>query len=91
MKTLTRQVPKDPVCGMRVSAAEDAPTLVYEGSSFWFCSKDCREAFRKSPSRFTKGKSWIVRLLERIADVNEKEFGGKPPRCCGGHGNKRTS
>lgn len=31
-----------------------------------------------------KKKTWLSRWLERLAEVNEREFGGKVPDCCAG-------
>ena len=27
--------------------------------------------------------SWIKKWLEKLAEANEKNFGGQPPDCCG--------
>lgn len=27
--------------------------------------------------------NWIKKWLEKLADANEKNFGGQPPDCCG--------
>ncbi|HHW18773.1 MAG TPA: hypothetical protein GXX30_07715 [Firmicutes bacterium] len=31
-----------------------------------------------------KKKSWFSRWLERLAEINEREFGGQVPDCCAG-------
>lgn len=47
---------EDPVCGMRIerSPAGGRPTAQYGGTSYSFCSEDCRQAFEKNPQRYLK-------------------------------------
>lgn len=40
-----------PVCKMTVDDAT-APSLVHEGTTYYFCSDACRRAFQKRPERF---------------------------------------
>ncbi len=42
----------DPVCGMEVRES-DAPTVEYDGVTYFFCSKACLGAFEDNP------KQWI--------------------------------
>jgi len=42
---------RDPVCGMRVEE-EGAPTLAFEGQTYYFCSRGCRSEFEEDPQRF---------------------------------------
>jgi YHS domain-containing protein len=43
----------DPVCGMSVS--EDSPEQSrYEGETFHFCSKDCKDKFEMQPADYAK-------------------------------------
>lgn len=42
----------DPVCGMRLNAGEDTPTVRHAGRSRWFCSTSCLARFRASPDRY---------------------------------------
>lgn len=35
----------DPVCGMEVVVADDAPHVAIDGGFAWFCSESCRSAF----------------------------------------------
>jgi YHS domain-containing protein len=80
------EVDLDPVCGMRVIQGETKIVSIYDGNSYWFCTKACREAFDSNPLRYLKNKSskrksWFGRYLERIAKVNKKEFGKGCPKC----------
>ena len=44
----------DPVCGMSVNKETAAGSLEHGGQTYFFCSTDCMEIFRKDPSRFLK-------------------------------------
>ena len=46
---------KDPRCGMKVDPAKSAAagnTLDYHGTTYYFCSKDCKEKFGKEPDHY---------------------------------------
>ncbi|WKZ14927.1 MAG: YHS domain-containing protein [Candidatus Jettenia caeni] len=45
----------DPVCGMVISDIKKAPTENYKGTTYYFCSENCKTAFKKSPSSFLEG------------------------------------
>lgn len=45
----------DPVCGMTVQTREAKPS-VHEGTAYFFCSSQCREAFEASPRTYLTGK-----------------------------------
>ncbi len=42
----------DPVCGMEVYET-DAPTIIHEGVTYYFCSKACLGAFEDNPSAYS--------------------------------------
>ena len=42
----------DPVCGMRLTAGEDTPTVRHDGQTSWFCSTSCQDRFTASPNRY---------------------------------------
>lgn len=44
----------DPVCGKTV-ATDKAKPSVYDGKVFYFCSRDCREAFEAAPDLYVGG------------------------------------
>ncbi|MDT7903040.1 MAG: YHS domain-containing protein [Caldivirga sp.] len=44
----------DPVCGMEVGEDTAFKTL-YKGKVYYFCSRQCKEAFDKDPERYLKG------------------------------------
>ncbi|NOZ31035.1 MAG: YHS domain-containing protein [Crenarchaeota archaeon] len=41
----------DPVCGMEVETTTQYKT-VYKGQVYYFCSRQCLEAFRKNPDYY---------------------------------------
>ena len=44
---------KDPVCGMTVEEDNAAATSEYKGTTYYFCSKDCKEEFDSDPESYT--------------------------------------
>ncbi len=42
----------DPVCGMTIDTSEAAGTRDYQGTTFYFCSKDCLQTFDADPRQF---------------------------------------
>jgi Cu(I)/Ag(I) efflux system membrane fusion protein len=45
----------DPVCGMKVDAFQSAFKSEYEGTTYHFCSAECKTKFDKEPARYTSG------------------------------------
>jgi Cu+-exporting ATPase len=45
---------KDPVCGMDVEEQKAAGTSQYQGQTYSFCSKSCKEKFDRSPEQYAK-------------------------------------
>lgn len=39
----------DPVCGMTIDDAPDAPRTTYQGRTYVFCSELCRDRFLADP------------------------------------------
>jgi YHS domain-containing protein/peroxiredoxin len=42
----------DPVCGMMVTAESAAATYEYQGKTYHFCSKACKENFARNPQKY---------------------------------------
>ena len=42
----------DPVCGMRVDPDDAAASAEYDGTTYYFCSQVCHEAFVAEPAAF---------------------------------------
>ena len=54
----------DPVCNKTVSTAEARPS-VFDGQVYYFCSRECREAFEAAPEHYVGlGESHNVRRLD---------------------------
>jgi len=45
---------KDPVCGMMISQKTATGTARYKGTTYYFCSRDEKEKFEKSPETYVK-------------------------------------
>ena len=43
---------KDPVCGMRVHEHDAGATLEHQGTTFYFCTANCRDAFVSHPDDY---------------------------------------
>lgn len=43
---------KDPVCGMSVDPKNAAAAAVRGGSTYYFCSTDCRDKFEQEPDKY---------------------------------------
>jgi len=41
----------DPVCGMEVNE-NIHPRFTYQGKTYFFCSKDCKDEFKAAPEDF---------------------------------------
>lgn len=48
---------KDPVCGMRIDAANAAAASVYRGGTYYFCSASCRDKFEAAPQRYVGARA----------------------------------
>jgi Cu2+-exporting ATPase len=44
---------KDPVCGMELEPEMAYSKIEYAGNTFYFCSKQCEENFKKNPEKYT--------------------------------------
>lgn len=42
----------DPVCGMDVDEANAAVTTDYQGTTYYFCAEECKEAFESEPNEY---------------------------------------
>ena len=77
----------DPVCRMTVDPESTNLHSIYRGYKYYFCAQGCLKSFEADPEKYlkpkpAKKKGWFGRYLDRMAKVNEKEFGSQGPRCC---------
>jgi len=45
---------RDVVCGMQVDPTKAAGTSEYNGKTYYFCSKRCKEKFDADPAQYAK-------------------------------------
>jgi YHS domain-containing protein len=50
----------DPVCGMSV-AQNQGPHYRHEGTTWWFCSTQCRDEFAADPEKFVRDGTSTLR------------------------------
>ena len=72
----------DPVCGMTVVKATAKATFEYKGTTYYFCSTGCKEAFAKEPEKYLKAEA---KVDEKAAPMGMMH-GGKGMRMGGGMG-----
>ncbi len=46
---------KDPVCKKEVNVKEAKFTSRYKGSTYYFCTEECKKAFDKDPEKYLAG------------------------------------
>lgn len=51
--TSVEQLATDPVCGMSVSLEAAGDSVEWNGSTYHFCERVCREIFEEDPERWT--------------------------------------
>lgn len=44
---------KDPVCEMEVDEKTAVATSTYQGQTYYFCAKGCKEKFDQNPEKYT--------------------------------------
>jgi Cu2+-exporting ATPase len=60
-----RRMVKDPVCGMELEPEMAYSKMEYTGNTFYFCSKQCEEEFKKKPEKYA---SKLGKELEKHED-----------------------
>ncbi len=68
----------DPVCGMTVDPAHARGTVEHAGRTYYFCSPNCVEKFRKDPERFLSpprpaASAHVVSIMPASAPAPAKE------------------
>jgi YHS domain-containing protein len=46
----------DPVCGMEVDEKNAKQRSTYQGQTYFFCSRDCKEEFDEAPQDYAGGE-----------------------------------
>ncbi len=58
----------DPVCGMTIEDRDAAATSTYEGRTYYFCSKSCKEDFDEDPVSYLGARTIAASGTEKEAD-----------------------
>ena len=75
LDTLSKDVHKDPVCGMTIKKAEAKGSFEYKGKIYYFCDPGCLARFRETPEKFLEGQ--IVSMREIKEKAAAKGAGAK--------------
>jgi YHS domain-containing protein len=43
---------RDPVCGMEIDPKKAAGGVTHQGTTYYFCSADCKASFEKEPAKY---------------------------------------
>src|SRR4030042_3418385 len=70
----------DPVCGMTVKKSEAKVTLDYKGTTYYFCSSGCKEAFAKDPEKYLQKKEEAALGKATTCPKSGKEMPAQPMR-----------
>lgn len=74
----------DPVCKMTIEDKSAVATSSYKGTTYYFCSKFCKEDFDKDPESYLdKTPVLMMPDMKKMADVTSKAIGemAKDPIC----------
>ena len=47
---------KDPVCGMELMPGKEEAEFQYQGKTYRFCSRECRDLFARNPTEYVKAE-----------------------------------
>ena len=47
----------DPVCGMQVNDQNASAKSQHQGTTYYFCSKECKQKFDQQPAQYTGQQS----------------------------------
>jgi len=50
----------DPVCGMEVDDRSAKERVTHEGTTYYFCSRDCMEEFQAAPEDYIGGEEELT-------------------------------
>jgi Cu+-exporting ATPase len=48
---------RDPVCGTELMPGHEEAEFEYQGRTYHFCSRECRDLFAKKPSEYLKAQT----------------------------------
>ena len=50
--TDNEQLVTDPVCKMKIRPSDAVTSIEHDGTTYYFCSRDCADTFRESPEDY---------------------------------------
>ena len=56
-RTQEECVERDPVCGMELMAGKEEAEFQYQGKTYRFCSRECRDLFVRNPDEYLKAQT----------------------------------
>ena len=66
----------DPVCGMQIDRATATRQIITDESDYYFCSKECMDAFRESPGDYVPVRRVDpAHIDDRAEDRDEFDLG----------------
>ncbi|MFW5958317.1 MAG: L-lactate dehydrogenase [Desulfosalsimonas sp.] len=66
---------KDPVCGMEIDERQARHKFSYMGKPYYFCSRECREAFSVGPDKYLAQSPIETRTSRKIVVVGTGQVG----------------
>jgi trehalose synthase len=60
---------RDPVCGIRMDDPGAALTAVSDGSTYAFCSRNCRREFLRDTARFLRSDTGTIPVAGKVVDT----------------------
>ena len=64
-------MPIDPVCGMTVDPATAAGSTEYQGTTYYFCARNCLERFTRDPGAFLEAARPAAMPPAEAADTSK--------------------
>jgi YHS domain-containing protein len=68
----------DPVCGMTVVKATAKATFEFKGTTYYFCSTGCKEAFAKEPEKYLKAQAKVEGTAAPMGMMHGAHMGQAP-------------
>lgn len=75
---------RDPVCKMSIEDKEAVATSIYKGTTYYFCSKNCKQKFDSDPEAYIGGKAsvasetGVIYTCPMHPEIREKKPGSCP-------------
>lgn len=67
----------DPVCGMKIKKSDAKANYEYKGNSYYFCSEECLEKFKKNPEQYANTAEEMVTCPVSGETIKKSKAAGK--------------